>query len=62
MRNYLWAAVTAALLVTPQVARSFEDFPLSLREKQQGTCRSGKFPLPHGGESMGHLATPAKKQ
>jgi hypothetical protein len=24
MRNYLWAAVTAALLATPQMARSFE--------------------------------------
>jgi hypothetical protein len=26
MRNYLWAAVTAALLATPQVAQSFAPF------------------------------------
>jgi hypothetical protein len=25
MRNYIWAALTAALLATPQVARSFEE-------------------------------------
>ena len=39
MRNYLWAAVTAALLATPQVALSFdtEAIPIDTNE-QMGRC------------------------
>jgi hypothetical protein len=39
MRNYLWASVTAALLVTPTMSRSFEVFTTAWHQKPLGSCR-----------------------